>query len=154
MRPAVVAGQLPQHDRGARERQEQSDEDRRAAANPERLRNERHGCRRQAHLQRPAREHRFPDASQFNHRKLEADGEQQQHDADLCELLDVFGAFDHPERRRSGQDTGGNERNDGRNPEAACRDDDAQRHGVDENQFRKKAVRHASIIIEACRGTS
>ena len=51
----------------------------------------RHQHRRGAgDLQRPAEQHGLPDAADFAERELEADGKEQQHDAEIGEDVDVL----------------------------------------------------------------
>ncbi len=93
----AALGERAQHDGRAREREDEAVEDGAAEGLPERQRHARRRRGGEAHLQRAAERDLAEDVAQPGERELEADGEQQQHDADLGQHLDCVHRRRQPE---------------------------------------------------------
>ena len=85
------------------------------------------------------------NARQLLDRELDADGEQEQDDADLGERLDVLDAIDEPESVRPAKQAGDQEPDDRRQSRAMKHDDDDDAEPEDEQQVLQEVRRsHAS----------
>ena len=99
-----------------------------------------------ADLERAADEHLPPDPADFGERELEADREEQQHDAHLGQHLDVVLRLDDADACRSGDGAGDDERDDRGDADAAQNEDEDQGDRVGQNQFGQGRVHgHASV---------
>ena len=149
----LVAGrQFAQHDGGARQRDEQADEQPDAPRFAHRQDQHRHQHRGGAgDLQRSAEQHGLPDAANLAERELEADGKEQQHDAEIGEDVDVLLRFDDADAGRAGNRAGDDERDDRRDAQPRQDEDQAQRDRVRQNQFGEECsvLRHAPVVYSA-----
>ena len=68
-------------------------------------------------LKSTAHQDGLPEAAESLHRELHPDAEEEEHDPDLGEHLDLVGVVDEAERGRTGQHAGEDESGDGRNAE-------------------------------------
>ena len=141
--------QFLEHDGGARERHEDPGEDAQA---PQRRRvreredEDEDGHRRRADLQRPADQHLPPDPADLGERELEPDREEQQHDTDLGQHVDIVLRLDDTDTCRACHRAGHDERDDGRDSDAAEHEDEDQCDRIGQHQFGQGCVRgHASV---------
>ena len=99
-----------------------------------------------ADLQRAADEHLSPDATDLGERELQADGEEEQHDAHLRQHLDIVLRLDDADARGTGDGAGDDERDDRRDPDAAEDENEDQCDRVGQHQFGQGRVSgHASV---------
>ena len=94
----------------------------------------------------PADEDLPPDPADFGERELEADREEQQHDAHLGQHLDIVLRLDDTDARRAGDRAGDDERDDRGDADAAQNEDEDQGDRVGQHQFGQGCVHgHASV---------
>ena len=145
----IRRAQFLEHDSGARERNEEACEEaqapgrHRAREREDEDEDRRRGC---ADLQRPADQHLPPDPADLGKRELEADREEQQHDAHLGQQLDIVLRLDDAHACRAGDRAGDDERDDRGDSDAAEDQDEDQCNRVGQHQFGQGRVRgHASV---------
>ena len=145
----IPAPQLLEHDRGARQRDEEPDEETETPAGQRaRKQEDEHDdrCGGGADLERAADEHLAPDATDLGERELQADGEEQQHDAHLRQHLDIVLRLDDADACRPGDRAGDDERDDRRDPDPAEDENEDQCDRVGQHQFGQGRVSgHASV---------
>ena len=95
-----------QHECGARQRQRTADHDRNRPVATGEARGNRDGRGRNQHLQRAETEQQLAEHPQPGRLQLEADDEQQEHDADLGEVQDVLGIADESDAERADHEPG------------------------------------------------
>ena len=145
----IPGAQFLQHDGGARECDEEAGEEaqaphRRGAAERQHEEEDSHGRRR--NLESAADQHLPPDPADFGEGELEADREEQQHDAHLRQHLDIVLCPDDADACWSGDGAGHDEGDDRWDPDAAQGEDEDQGDGVSQDQFGQGRVRgHASV---------
>src|SRR5688572_4594790 len=131
----VAIGEHANHDRGAAQRDEHSEEDGDRQAQSERGRGRRRRTERQRNLERPAGEEKRADTRQLLDRELDADGEQEEDDADFRQRLDVLDTIDETESERAAEQPSDEESDDRRQPRAMERDDDDDAEAEDEEEI-------------------
>jgi hypothetical protein len=130
----ITTGQFFDDDGRARERDEQAREqaerDRPIRGRQEDCDDNRGG---DADLQDAGTDHPAPDAAEIAEREVEADREQQEHDANFGEQLDVFLGPDDADAAWSGNRAGRNQRDDRRDPQTGEGDDQDEGERVGED---------------------
>ncbi len=145
-RQLVALGEPLEDDCRAGERDEQADEDGERHRCPRRRRRERDDQGGARHLQQPGGKDRPPDLPHRRQRKIEANGEEQQDDAELGEHLDVFRVADHAGPGGSGHHAGEHQRDD--RGDAQPREQHDQREA---NRVGDEEVREESVVGHAMR---
>ena len=114
LRPVGVG---PRHHRGRRHRGEKAVEEGSAGGRPERGAHQHHERDHAGRLRAAGHQHRAAPAQHLGERQLEADGEQEQHDADLREGGDGVRVRNQTGARRPDDHPGQQERDEGRQPD-------------------------------------
>jgi hypothetical protein len=124
-RQPVPLDQPFEHDRRARQRDEQPDEDCERHRGPhDDDEKERDGDCRPDNLQRTGHDNGSPDLPHRRQREIQADGEEEKDDAQFSEHLYFFGGLENPHDARPCCDAGDHQRDDRRHPSAGERHDE------------------------------
>ena len=145
----IPLGEPLEDDGCARERNEETDEERESKRNLQRQRKH-HGDDGSGagDLQRACGEDGAPDLPHGRQRKIQPDGEEQQDDADLREHLDFLGRLDHSDAAGPGHDARDHHCHDARDAQAGERDDESQGNGVGDDEIgQQRMVGHSLLML-------
>ena len=145
----TARGQCPQDDGRTGHGDDTAEEDRRAGRQPE---PQGHPCRgrpREGDLQSPAQHDGLPQMAQPVEREFQADPEQQEHDADLGQDLDLMDIVDEAEACRPDQDPGQDKPGNRGKAHALQEADHHYRNPKHDDQVLEKGdVRHTRSVAE------
>ena len=138
---ALLGQQLEDHG-GARERDQEPEKERRSRRPADGEREAGGRTDRQRHGERSAEEESPPDLGELGKRKVEADGEEQEDDAELGEPGDRRALLDHGEPGRSEQHAGEQQPHDRGHAQPPARQQHRDRGAENDHQLDEDLVQH------------